>query len=196
MKKHSHLDLRVSKPCEQCGKDFFRDTRCTWKYWNKQRFCSRECFGVFWHETSESTFGSMEERFWANVEKAGPDDCWAWLGHLGAGGYGVISIKGKRQRAHRISLELAGHVIPNGKFALHTCDNKSCVNPKHLYVGTHADNMRDASVRQRHPHRKLEPDDVRYIRSSHESAKSLAEKFSVSAGLIYQIRSGRKWRHV
>jgi hypothetical protein len=80
-------------------------------------------------------------RFWSLVEKG--DDCWLWKGSVSGGGYGRITVSGKRVAAHRFSYEAANGPIPDGLFICHSCDVKLCVNPAHLFAGTQVDNMQD-----------------------------------------------------
>jgi hypothetical protein len=90
-------------------------------------------------------------RFWAKVEKAGPDDCWLWAGATVPNGYGKISRGGSSGLllAHRVSWILAKSEIPEGQLVLHRCDNRLCVNPAHLFLGTHGDNARDMVAKGR-----------------------------------------------
>jgi len=92
----------------------------------------------------------FEERFWKKVDVGNLDDCWLWTASVGTDGYGRISVGGrggKLMSAHRIAYELEHGRVPKGKWVLHKCDNKLCVNPKHLYSGTHTDNMNDFRFR-------------------------------------------------
>lgn len=93
--------------------------------------------------------GSLSERFERKFIPEPNSGCWLWTGSVDSKGYGQIRMPGKARQgrlryATHISLELAGHEIPDGLEACHHCDNPCCVNPDHLFVGTHQDNMRDS----------------------------------------------------
>lgn len=99
----------------------------------------------------------VTERFWNRVDKTlghGPKgECWVWVaGHDGYG-YGAIRYKGKSVVTHRVSWEMANGLIPDGMKVLHRCDNPPCVNPDHLFLGTHQDNMADMKEKKRYANR-------------------------------------------
>ena len=91
------------------------------------------------------------DRFWAKVQRGQDDECWRWIAAIRKAGYGALKINGLVRGAHRISWELHYGEIPPGLYVMHTCDIRSCVNPKHLFVGTHKDNMADMMAKGRSP---------------------------------------------
>jgi hypothetical protein len=107
-------------------------------------------------------------------------------------GYGLVKISGKRQAAHRASYTLSVGPIPEGLLVRHTCDNRLCINPDHLLVGTNSDNTADMYTRGRQAS-KLTPDDVAIIRASSEKGTTLAREYGVSDSTISKARLGRSW---
>ena len=91
----------------------------------------------------------VSDRFWGNVYPGQADDCWEWHGTLRADGYGQIRIGASNVLAHRLAWQLAVGPIPDDLCVLHRCDNPPCVNPDHLWLGTHADNMHDMFAKGR-----------------------------------------------
>jgi hypothetical protein len=113
-----------------------------------------------------------------------------------------LTVNKKTQLAHRIAYEQAYGEIPEGLVVRHKCDNPNCINPRHLELGTHEDNVRDRVERNRsakgsnNGRAKLTEDDVRYIRSTDETTYSLAQKFGVDRKAIRNIRQFKTWKHV
>ncbi len=85
----------------------------------------------------------LADRFWEKVDVRMPSECWEWTARRKSCGYGEISVERKAKLAHRISYELNKGAVPEGMHVLHSCHNTGCVNPSHLRVGTHQDNMVD-----------------------------------------------------
>lgn len=109
--------------------------------------------GFAWRNAKSDVFRENDKaqvRFWAKVRRG--CECWLWLSQRTPGGYGQFHF-GPRGTppwyAHRLSWELANGPVPDGLSVLHHCDTPACVNPQHLFVGTHTDNMRDASRKGR-----------------------------------------------
>lgn len=131
---------------------------------------------------------SLEERFHKSYDtQMGDDPCWIWNMAVDKDGYGKFTIASSPVRAHRYSLELhTGQPIPDGLEALHHCDIPGCVNPKHLYAGSHNDNIRDKVSRGRQ-YRKLSTEKVKFIKESSLSRKELADMFGVSLTVIHHL---------
>jgi hypothetical protein len=85
-------------------------------------------------------------KFWARIDTSDPNGCWPWKGPFNSGGYGHFQEgrRGPMTRAHRRAYQLAKGPIPDGLLVCHTCDNPPCCNPAHLWLGTSADNKKDA----------------------------------------------------
>ena len=135
------------------------------------------------------------DRFWNKVNKQGPDECWEWTNGLNGNGYGSFNIEGKIHTAHRASYLLNVGPIPEGQVVRHSCDNRKCVNPAHLEVGTYSQNNQDIVNRGRRDY-KLTIHDARAIREELERGclqKVLAARYGVSNGLISQIKNNRTW---
>jgi hypothetical protein len=145
-----------------------------------------------------------EQRFWIYVQK-GPR-CWEWTGFKNEKGYGIINLRGERMMAHRMSYELEVGPIPNELYVLHHCDNPSCVKPKHLFIGTKADNNADMDAKgrarrsapsgERNASAKLTGDDVRAIRASKESLGILSERYGIAKANIWAARTRKTWKHI
>ncbi len=166
---------------------------------------------------------SLEERYWAKVDKRGPDECWPWTGRRNKQGYGGINlgIAGKQSPATHVALALDGRPRPGRLHALHSCDNPPCVNPAHLRWGTQVDNVADRVARGRgvreqirgmrngmntepgcrrpgeiNPSHKLTSQEVLEIVADRRTQKQIACAYGVSSVTVWKIKSGRAWVHL
>ena len=92
----------------------------------------------------------IKKRFWGYVDKT--LTCWLWNAGCFQNGYGQFRLGKKKVKAHRFAYMMCFGEIPVGKIVCHRCDNKKCVNPTHLFLGTHKDNAQDREKKNRHPH--------------------------------------------
>lgn len=140
--------------------------------------------------------------------------CWLWLGGVSSDGYGKVKHERKTWRAHRLFYTLLVGAIPDSLLVCHKCDNPLCVNPEHLFVGTHLDNERDKDAKSRrppspsvtHPHKllrgeahhksKLTSEAVVDIRTGGKPSRFYAEKYGVSMSAVQRAKNGTFWRHV
>lgn len=130
--------------------------------------------------------------------------CFNWRKHCGNHGYGVTCYKNKLWTTHRLSFELFRRSIPTGMFVCHKCDNRRCLNPSHLFLGSAKDNSQDAIKKGRatKPPRstqKLNPGQVREIAERYSNgagSKSLAVEFGVTQRNILDICAGKTWQEV
>ena len=142
------------------------------------------------------------DRFWSKVDIKGDDECWNWKAHCNRDGYGYHWIKKVIWRAHRYAYTITYGVIAKGLIVCHTCDNPSCCNPKHLWLGTVADNMKDKNNKKRQAkgeqngQSKLNSKQVLEIRSQKLSFDQYAQKFKVSSTQIRDIIKRKYWKHI
>lgn len=147
-------------------------------------------------------------RFQKHV-KISESGCHEWISSLNNTGYGRFELNGKTHSAHRIAWELANGPIPEGMCVLHHCDNRRCVNPKHLFLGSLSDNALDAVAKGRivspklggenHPMVKLTKEKVLEIRASHtkgETQKDIAVRHNISQTHVSSIVRRKTWKHI
>jgi hypothetical protein len=156
----------------------------------------------------------LANRFWAKVDRRGPDECWPWTGAGGrqkSGRSGHIRIEPERGSrnvaAPRVAWELTNGQIPKGLFVCHHCDNAKCVNPAHLFVGTASDNVRDmvqkgrGRVNRQHGEKnhaaKISAAQVMeirgYVAKGAGTYRQIGARYGISPSAVHLIASGRNW---
>ena len=148
----------------------------------------------------------VETRFWKYVEKRDPAECWPWIGKAVQKGYGVINDGGHLIRAHRLSFAIHKGPIASGLFVCHSCDNRLCVNPHHLFLGTNKENLQDASRKgrmswgERHYCSTLTQKDVEKIfhlkRTTSLLQREIAEQFGIRQSAVSRILAGVRWKNI
>lgn len=157
------------------------------------------------------------ERFDASYMPEPMSGCWLWLGSpRGANGYGRIVVDGVVNPAHRFSWTLHYGPIPPDKYVLHRCDTPLCVNPDHLFLGTHKDNSDDKVKKGRqargkrlaraqgnfvrrgelNPHSRLTEKDALAILRDRRPQRVVAERFGVTQSAVWSIKNGRTWAYL
>lgn len=157
---------------------------------------------------------TLAQRFWPKVDVRGPLECWPWIAAKDHHGYGRVHFGRRNQyiKAHRASWLIAnGALPPKGFGVLHRCDNPGCVNPAHLFLGTHADNMHDmfakgrrtaktGTVGEKNFSAKITEKDVLEIRALYAKGgitqEALGKKFGLSQYPISRIVRRVGWKHV
>lgn len=176
-----------SRRCKECGNSFIGKGLI-------RKYCSTKC------------------KLFSEIEKN--NGCWEWQGELHPQGYAYTTCyeTGKREQVHRVSYRIFKEEIPHGLLVCHTCDNRRCINPDHLWIGTHKENSQDAKRKGRLEHvklmqskgeekasSKLNNEKVREIREEIKKGircTVIARKFGVNSTTIYSLRDGKTWSHV
>ena len=136
---------------------------------------------------------TVEERFWAKVEKT--SGCWEWTAAKFSTGYGAIRIKGFQRSTHRVAWELCYGQIPAGLCVLHRCDNKSCVRPDHLWLGTNRENTKDMHQKKRWQRKslgKIDTDRIRDLLCFDFTQQQIADWFGIARTYVSRVKSGTR----
>lgn len=168
------------RACATCGKTFQKTS-------NNQVHCSVGC------------------RFWPNVQKGLPGECWTWTRSVNRYGYGKFAVGRKEYNASRMAYILANGGIAEGKVVCHRCDNPLCCNPSHLFAGTTEENNKDAKAKNRTAYgvrnykAKLTESDVLDIRervAAGAMKADIARRYRVDKALVGRICAGLLWERV
>ena len=144
---------------------------------------------------------TLQKRFISNVEPFSEKNCWYWKGNKSFAGYGRIYV-GEAFYAHRLAYQIFVGSIPTGLHVLHKCDNPACVNPKHLFLGTPADNKADCMSKRRHNFgvrnglAKLNDKQIKEILHLNGSQRYIANIYNVSQSTISLIKNHKIWKHI
>lgn len=166
---------------------------------------------------NEDYRAKVQERFERRVNKT--ETCWLWTGGKTIPGYGLVGLNGKRVYAHRLAYflykgEIPFNINPKDSSIMHSCDNPSCVNPSHLFLGTHQDNMRDMWNKKRgvrgsksgaarltetqvlEIRAKYKPSTTGYKYPNGYSTNRLAKEYGVAQATIQHIVGNLTWKHI
>lgn len=189
------------KACVRCGALMTRERLGS--NFNKNRYCSLPCF-------KETLRKNPVAAFLEKIDKGPhPKGCWLWTGAKENHGYGHFRHGSKDYRAHRYGYQLAKGPIPKGMHVLHSCDVMPCVNPAHLRLGTHAENMADCKAKGRQTYGERNPSatmtaetalklraEYRRTARNRSNAKELAAKYGIRYATVAAVIARRSWRHI
>lgn len=190
------------KVCEVCGGPIYRIRTQRLKPHMERKYCGRECNKVGQHRARSSTPEAVQKAFAAyeRDEKG----CWIYPGSTKPYGYGSMTFQGEQMKAHRVSYLVFKGAIPSRIHVMHSCDNRACVNPDHLSLGTTYDNNADrvrkgrSAKGEKAAGAKLTEADVRAILKigDTQSLAATGRQFNVSPHHVRGILDRRFWKHV
>jgi hypothetical protein len=173
----------------------------------------RKSCGCITSPSEKEYVNRLKERLMKNHKKDG--DCWIWTGRIHAGGYGFLSYRSKENKskktasnAHRVAYKVWKGDVPKELYVLHKCDNRKCINPDHLWLGTHIDNMKDMISKNRQDKRPGEKHHVSIFLNENiyeirrlwdeglETQAGLARKYGASLTCIHNIVRRKTWKHL
>lgn len=156
--------------------------------------------------TARYTRGPIAARFWTLVSPEPNTGCWLWMGSYASDGYGQVAERKRVFRAHRVAWRLVNGDIASGLEVCHRCDNRACVNPSHLFLGTRLENEQDKDRKGRRPrgersgNAKLTNETVLAIRREYASTRirqrDLAAKYGIGQASVHYIVTGKHWSHL
>ncbi len=183
--------VATMQSCAECGKPV---RVCRWqRARGRGKFCSPVCH----YKSRTST------PFWDNVDKT--SECWVWIAGKNGHGYGEYREKNTAYSAHRYAYETTYGTIPRGLFVCHRCDNRACVRPDHLFLGTCGDNLRDAAQKGRMTrgekmyNSKMTEALVREARRLFANGwgkKAIAQHLGITYSIVHDVVRRATWRHV
>ena len=178
--KHARNEIPMVRNCEYCEETFKKESP-------PQIYCTMIC------------------RIFDSCERI-PNGCWIWLKGKDKNGYGLMSVNNKSYRSSRITYETFIGYIPPGMLICHSCDNPSCINPEHLFLGSPKDNMTDMYQKNRDRNTgiksvvsKLTEENVLEIlkmRKNGDTLEKIAKKFNVTKQTIFSIVHKDNWKHI
>ena len=150
-------------------------------------------------------WGSPAERLERHYIPEPNSGCWLWLGATNSRGYGGLRIDGRTYSAHRASYEIYHRCKLDRSISVcHRCDNPACVNPDHLFLASHQDNMIDRGVKGRsrgpigeaNPNTRITAQQAAAIKSDTRPLRKIADEYGLSISGVHGIRSGATWKHL
>lgn len=168
-----------------------------------ERLCMSPGLSAIRVDIGVRVMGELADEFLKRFALTGSNDCWVWQGSMN-GAYGALNFQRSTYAAHRVSYSFFIGLIPDGLHICHECDNPPCVNPLHLFAGTHADNMADMKAKGRarglvgvkHHSAKLNDHAAMQIFLSQGPQSDIANKFGVSRETVSGIKNKRYWKHI